>query len=599
MLGRQTVRDNREIPNRVPQIMVQDGLNRYIAAGGERFSHANALDQDIYELTANYTMALGNHRLTIGTHNEFFSFVNVFFEGSLGVWTFNNVADLEAATPAPSRYLRNLELRPGGATADFGVRQFGGYLQDQWNPTERLALTAGLRFDVPFSDKPVTNAALAADPNFGFDTGNFPSGNLLVSPRVGFNYDLNGDNSTVIRGGAGIFSGRPPYVWIANAFTTTGGERVTITCTGAGVPAFTVDPDNQPGSCANAGVPQPPAATVNFIPADFRFQQALKFSLGLDHRLPWSMVGTVDFLHTRARNQLYFNDANRVPGAVNAEGRQLYTRVSTAFNQVVVHENRNADRATQLTLQLQKSFSDGMSFSAAYTRSKSEDLFTLGSSIATSNLANTTLDGTLADRNLRPSALDVPHKLQIAGTANLPFGLIGSVIYVGRSGNPYAYTVSGTDVNGDGISTNDLFYVPTDASDITLANPADFARLDAFIEGEECLASQRGQIMERNSCRNPWQSFINVRLGKNIRTFRTQRMEITADVFNFLNLINGDWGLVRQTNTFEQRPLISHSGPDAVNNRPQYTLPTNLPSREQVQVTPSRWRIQLGARYAW
>lgn len=598
LLGRQTVRDAREIPNRVPQIMVQDAPNRYIAAGGERFSHANSLDQDIYELTANVTFGLGNHRLTVGTHNEFFSFVNVFFEGSLGVWTFNNVADLEAATPAPSRYLRNIEVRPGGAVADFGVRQFGGYLQDQWNPTDRLALTLGLRFDVPFSDKPVTNPALQANPSFGFNTGDFPSGNVLISPRFGFNYDLRGDNATVLRGGAGIFSGRPPYVWMANAFTNTGVERVTITCTGAGVPTFTVDPENQPGSCANAGVPQPPAAAVNYFVPDFKFQQALKFSLGLDHRLPWSMVGTLDFLHTRGRNQMYLTDANRVPGAVNTEGRQLYTRVSTAFTQVIVHENRNGDQSTSLTAQLQKSFSDGLSFSAAYTWAKSEDLMTFTSSTASSNLTNTTLDGTHADRNLRTSAFDVPHRLKLSGTANLPLGFVASVIYSGRSGSPYAYNISG-DANGDGLSNNDLFYVPASAGEISLANPADYARLDAFIEQEECLRSQRGRIMERNSCRNPWQSFIDVRLGKVFETIGNQRLEVTADVFNFLNLINGDWGLVRQTNTFEQRSLLNLSGTDNVNGRPIYSVPGALPSREQVQIGPSRWRVQLGARYAW
>lgn len=622
-LGYQTVRDAREIPNRVPLLMVQgDVINNWIGAGGERFSHGNELDQDNLEATANLTFAVGrNHRLTVGTHNEFFEFRNLFANNRNGTWTFGNADSLELGLAR--RYEILLEARPGGFTAEFGVKQIGAYIQDVWEPTDRLTLTGGLRFDVPFSDKPFQNPSPDLVTTLGVNTGQFPSGNVLLSPRLGFNWDATGSGNTILRGGIGLFSGRPPYVWMSNAFTNTGLEQITLTCTNPAspllprtVPAFTPDVDNQPQSCAGSATPGALAATVNYFEEDFKFQQAMKYSFGVDHRLPYGIVGTFDFIHTRNKNQMYQTDDNVILGEVNGEGRQLYAAPNAAgtalvrltrtsgVRQVVRHANRSADRATVVTFQLQKGFADNVSFSAAYTYAKSEDLMTLGSSIATSNLRNTPLDGTLENRNLRVSALDVPHKIAVSGTANLPLGFQASAIFTARAGTPYAY-VSASDINGDGNITNDLFYVPQDATDITLVNPADFARLDAFIEGESCLREQRGRIMERGSCRNPWQKFVDIRLAKTVRTLRGQTLLISADVFNFLNLIKDDWGINRETSFFEQVSLLTLSGydtrgtPSQADDRGSYTVPSTLPFQRRVIVNSSRWRMQLGAKYIW
>jgi hypothetical protein len=622
-VGYQTVRDAREIANQTPLIMVQgDVIGNWLAAGGERFSHGNELDQDNIELTANLTFAMGsNHRVTVGTHNEFFKFRNLFAQNRFGTWSFGNADSLDLGLA--QRYEILLEARPGGFEADFGVKQFGVYIQDDWQPTSRLTITGGLRMDVPFSDKPFQNDLPALVQTLGVNTGEFPNGNKLISPRLGFNWDAFGTGNTVLRGGVGLFTGRPPYVWMSNAFTNTGLEQKTLTCINPDdptearvVPTFTVDVNNQPNACLGGTEPSPGTATVNYFEKDFKFQQALKFSFGVDHRLPGGVVGTFDFLHTRNHNQLYQTDDNVMLGEVNGEGRQLYAAPNAAgtaltrltktsgVRQVVRHTNRNADRSTLATIQLQKGFADNLSFSVGYTRAKSEDLMTLGSSIATSNLRNTPLDGTLDDRNLRVSALDVPHKISVSGTANLPFGTQLSLIYTARAGTPYAY-VSPSDINGDGNTTNDLFYVPNDASDISLTNPADFARLNEFIEGESCLSAQRGQIMQRGSCRNPWQKFLDMRLAKSISTVRGQSLLITADFFNFLNYIDSDWGINRETSFFEQVSLLTMSGYDTrgtatqADDRPIYTVPSVLPFRERVIVNSSRWRMQLGGKYIW
>jgi outer membrane receptor protein involved in Fe transport len=639
LLGYQTIRDARKIPNAVPLIMVEDNTGFFLAAGGERFSHGNELDQDNIEATANLTFGVGgNHQITIGTHNEFFKFRNLFANNRFSTWSFGDADSLEAGLAR--RYEVQVELRPDGFTSRFNVKQFGGYIQDVWNTSDRLTLTGGLRLDVPYTDKPVQNPLTQLVDTLGVNTGDFPNGNMMVSPRLGFNWDPFGNGNTIVRGGVGLFSGRPPYVWMSNAFTGTGLEQSTLTCTAVGsIPTFTVDVNNLPTTCAGSTTGASiPAATVVYFDKDFKFQQSLKYALGIDKRLWGGVVATFDFLHTEAKNQMYQTDDNVLLGAINGEGRQLYaapiataspsnTTACTATNQaictkrlkktgpnvaqVVHHLNKSADRSTLWSVQLQKSFESGLSFSGSYTHAKVEDLMTLGSSVATSNLRNTPLVGTLDNRELSRSAFDIPHKIALSGSANLPFGIRASMIYTARAGTPYAY-VYNSDANGDGNIQNDLFYVPRDQGDIVLTVPtgstaqAEWDKLNNYIVSEPCLREQRGRIMERGSCRNPWQKFLDLRLGKVIPTLSGQSLEITADVFNFLNLVNKDWGINRETNFFEQvtgwltmsaTQYDTRGTATPSDDRGVYTVPTAMPALNRALVESSRWRIQLGGKY--
>ena len=629
--GWQKIRDHRVIPNNAPLIFVGGDRafagvvpSTNIAAGAERFSQGNSLDQDIYEVTDNFTIPKGRHVFTVGTHNEFFHFFNVFFAGSKGVWSFRNVDSLEAGHPF--RYEIALPLRAGGPNADFKVAQVGGYVQDQWSATPRLNLTMGLRVDVPNQKAPPTDQKLLD--TLGINTGNFPSGNALWSPRVGFNYDVTGDGSTKLRGGVGIFSGRPPYVWLSNAYGNTGLEQATLICDGAAVytgsnnaagnpdtvPAFTVNPDSQPKQCGTQGVgsfgASQAAASVVYFDPNFKFPQNLKASLGLDHQLPYGIVGTFDLLYTKAVNQFYLSDVNvQGPQSVLAAegGRVEYGTINTgtgattvlrktaSFRDVIRHRNESADKAFQITYQMEKRFSNRMQFIAGYTYSHVEDLFSLTSSIASSNYRFTALDGTIENRNLRTSVFDIPHKISLTGVFSLPAQVTVAATYVGQSGSPYTY-VTQSDVNGDGQGGNDPVYVPRDSADITLNTPAtEWATLNNYIKNEPCLEKSRGSLLERNTCRNPFIHIMNVRITKGLPNIGGQHVELTADLFNFLHLINHDWGVIRQTSGFEEVNLLNTAGWDAVNNRFKYRLA--LPQKNAP--TTQQWRVQLGLKYSF
>lgn len=622
LAGFSIIRDKRA-PDQadLPLILVKTGrigsADAWLAAGSERFSQRNVLDQDVVQVQNNTTIDFGEHRLTVGTSNEFFTFKNVFLQAADGVWAFNSLDDLEARNPAA--FQRRVAVSPLQApgTAEFDVAQLGLYVQDEWLVTPKLTLTAGVRADVPFMSGGVTNQVIVNDPNLPIDTGDIPDGNIQWSPRFGFNYDARGDLSTVVRGGVGIFSGRTPYVWYSNAFSVNGLSQLEFTCTGADVPAFTTDVNNAPTGCLNQPAPGPSGnqGEIDYFTDDIVNPQKLRVSLGVDKQLPYGFVGTVDLLYTKDVNEFYVTDENLNVTGVDGDGRTLYgtvsnrtgggisvsqNRKSSNIRQAVLVSNKSEGRVYSGTVQLQKQFSDFFGFSGGYTWSDAKDLMSLTSSQAFSNFQFAALDGTIADRNLRTSAFDRPHNITLSGTFNLPYNVGLSLTYNARSGTPYTWMTNG-DINADGISGNDLPFIPATQSDIVLEDPSQWAALDQFISSQECLDDDRGRIHRRNSCRNPWQTFLNGRLQYTIPTIGSQGLQLMLDVFNLGNLIDGDWGLFKEVSQFEQGGrFLNARGVDAATNKPIFAFtPPSVIERTVRTPTLSRWRMQLGAKYAW
>jgi hypothetical protein len=588
-----------------------------LVAGSDPSCLGSRVHQDAVEVTDNVAVGLGDHLLTVGTHSEFLHIRDPLLLESQGLWFFPSLDAFEDGQA--TFYRRGLPgpLRPEGPIVDFSVRQLGLYVQDRWSVTPRFTLTGGFRVDVPFlPDRAVTNPDLEA--SLGIDTGRLPSGNPLWSPRLGISYDVSGDSRSFLRGGIGIFSGRPPYRWIGNAYRGSGAEEAILTCRDGDVPAF--DPVSPPSTCGTSPQVTP---RVSVLDPGLRFPQNLKIALGADHSLPWDLVATVDLLYTRGIHQFYYDDGNLaapIGSAAGEGGRLLYgsldsdgtatpVRLDPAFGPVVRVSNRSGDRAFSATAQLQRRFRGGVELNGSYTYTRAQDLESLVSVGPLSNLSQTPLDGTLADRRLRTSTFETRHRIWLNGIVGLPFGIHLSLTYLGFSGSPYSYAVDG-DANGDNLM-NDLVYVPRSSSiggDINLlvedsegnflpAPASEFERLDAFIEGEECLRNQRGRLLTRNSCLNPWVTFTTARLAKTFRTWRGQSIELEASVFNLLNLLDGDWGHVRGTTDRSSLPLLRLVGYDQTNGRGVYQLTT--PPREGIVDGLSRWQLLVGAKYAF
>jgi hypothetical protein len=560
----------------------------------------------VWEITENFGMAAGNHRLTFGTHGERIDLVDDVLIYPAGVWDAHSLDSLERGEA--SLYFRDFPTAADSQVA-FRVNQIGVYLQDQWLPSPHLTLTAGLRLDVPYVPRAPARH-LTASRELGINTSLTPSGNVLWSPRFGVNYDPSGRGKTVLRGGAGLFAGHPPYVWFRNVYGTTGARALRIECFDDAVPEFTLDPENQPTACAE---PSPPSFPLAYFDPDFRFPRTLKLALGADHLLPGGVVGTVDFLYTSGVNTVTVGDVNLVgPTAIAAGegGRTIYgtidpttgeafpNRWSDSVGGVYQLRNGSGDRSYSVTAQLGKRFPNDTELSAAYTYTDAKDRMSMDANIAELNAGSTPLNGTLEHRELRTSYWERPHKITVVATTDLPLGFQLGLTYIGMSGAAFTYVLLG-DPNADGFQpfdvSNDVVYVPGDAGDISLADPADFVTLDRIIRDEPCLRNQRGHLLERNSCRDAWVHETTARLAKRFRLAGRRTLEVTGDLFNLLNFMNGDWGLVRQTagGLGNAVPLMNLVGYDTVNGRGVYGL---VPvDRRQIDADTSRWRLQLGA----
>ena len=642
LAGYAVTNEPRSAASDAPAIFVQNvgAAGTRLIAGADPSSQLLTLRQRDAELTDNVTRAFGAHTVTVGAAAELMHFTFGNFSNVIGQYTFFDLDSLEAGRPL--RFMRNLALDPGAARSDFGVHQFSLYAQDAWNVAPGVLVTLGLRADrSSFPDVPRQNDALATS-SFGINTSDFISPVTQLSPRLGFHWDVR--DGTAVRGGVGVFTGRDPYSWMSFAYSNTGTGALLLNCSGTGVPNFVADPNAQPSSCTTGS--QPSAASLSYFVDDFRLPQSLKVVLGGDQRLPWGVVGSVDLTYIRGMNALYITDDNLAGpvGTLSGEGgRVMYGTVagtskkgsaptvtpnivSAAFGPILRNDNRSGDRTYIGTVQLQKSWSNGTELGAAYTHMNAKDYFSLRDAQSVSNYGFSAVDGSLEDRNLAISTYDIPNKVTITATKSLPLGFRLSLIYLGRSGTPFTYIVNG-DANADGVGNkvgafdrqaDDAVYVPRSLTDITLvrdsaaspttnvllpATASAYDSLEAYIDSQSCLRENRGRILPRNACRNPWQSILNARVAKSLRIGPGGRdVELIADVFNVLNLLNGDWGLIRETGTLagagtENVALLRLRGTDPANGRNAYDV--TLPGTQVVNVDASRWRMQLGARLAF
>ena len=146
-----------------------------------------------------------------------------------------------------------------------------------------------------------------------YDSGQMPGANILWSPRFGFNYDVAGDQKTQIRGGTGVFTGQPLYVWISNQLGNTGMLQGSLSADTASNQTtsqfpFSTNIDRYKPTTR----PAQPAASyeLNVTDNDFRFPQVWRSNIAVDRRLPGGITGTAEFIYNRDVNGIYYINAN-------------------------------------------------------------------------------------------------------------------------------------------------------------------------------------------------------------------------------------------------------------------------------------------------
>jgi hypothetical protein len=584
------IRDKRATPGTLqPAISAFETGTANFEAGTENSSQANQLDQDIFELTDNYTLPIGaSNRVTIGAQGQWYKVRNLFGQNLAGFWTFGSLDSLAAGQA--EKYSVGVPVCPdgtiGGPGCDGAVRfragQFAGYLQDDWTATPNFNMNIGIRFDDPvFFTKPPSNPTVLQQ--FGINTADIPSGNLQISPRVGFNWNVTGDSRNQIRGGLGVFQSAPAYVWMSNSFQNSGGVSgfASLSCSNpTAAPVFNSAAVAKAPTACRTNVNASAGSEVDYANPDLKFPQVLRGNLAYDRDLGNGYVATFEGLYTKAINSLFYYNLALVdtPVGTGVDGRTVYglqpgkasLKVATR-NTVYDVVNESKDYSYSLTAQLQKRFTQNFGGSLAYTYSQAMSIQDLTSSTAGSQYRfGRTYSGSQRDVPLNHSEFETPHRIIGDVSYTLPTKTSLSVIYTGQSGIHFTY-ISSNDLNGDNQTLNDPIYVPTGLSDphfptfvtsktVTTA-PADQATaFNNFISSNDCLNSQRGHIMKNNSCTSPWTNEFDVSAEQALTTIRGQNLSLRLDIFNFTNLLNKNWGRQISTGNFTPVTLYSASG---------------------------------------
>jgi len=636
VIGYTSVRDNRDpVGNPFPSVQIFDAAGTNIFFGSEAFSTANLVNQDVFTLTDNFQIYSGRHTITIGTNNEFTSVRNVFFGNNFGAYRYDSLDDFLTGQLA-NRFRHGYSLIGGfgdesEGAAEFDLFQFGLYIQDEVDVTDNFKFTLGARIDVPYWEDGLENedfntrtiALLEANGRNlqGARVGQGIDANIHFSPRVGFNWDVNGDKSTQIRGGLGIFTSRIPLVWPGGQFNNNGLTAGFIQLTGDAVPAFNPDPTTQfqdpiQGSGSVGG-------QIDLFAKDFKLPQVFKTNIAIDQRLPWDVIFSADFIWNDNITTVAYENLNLTNPSFNTTGAGSrpnygFGRIDSTYDAVYLGTNTSAGSSYNVTGSLSKNFYSpkvDVITQVAYSYGESDGLFDGTSS---QNSSQWRFLETVNGSN-RPdvSTSDFSPGSRIIANSTITFKWTDNiktrigVFYEGADGSPFSYVYNGSGLLSDTGGFSALAFIPAneaqaqliDSDDLTAAQQ--WTALNSLIEGDEYLRSRRGDFAERNASRSDWTNIIDLKFaqefglkfGENVH-----KLELTADIFNFTNLLNKEWG-VRTFSNFNQVQLLNFEGFAADGTTPEFTFDPGAGETANIiddaGLQSSRWQAQIGLRYSF
>ena len=617
-----------------PQVQISsvegiDGNNGSINFGRISGEHSNFLEvkTTIMQFHADYF--LGNHTLTAGVNIENVANNNLFIRNSRGSWRFNNVAEFRGAVVRPgeppndafaANYNVSYPVGDSEGSANWSLTTFSFFAKDTWDVTESLKITAGIRADIPtVDDKIPLNEEFVK--KFGREHTGTVDGNSVIQPRVGFNWALDEDRKTQLRGGGGLFYGTAPHVWLSNPFVNNGVTIISSSPTRRDVPEFSSDGDNPP-------IPDTvqPTFAVDLLDEEFKMPSSWKSNIAIDRKLSWwNMQLTLEAQWSWTKNDIHYQHLNlaqdfgrSLPTATGflPDGRNLYDKDPSGrrefeiegFDNVFLLTNTSLGKSANYTIKLEKPKREGFYWSFGYTygsaKSVNDGRGSSASSIWGANKAKNPNDNTTAT-----SDFEVRHRL--VGVVSYQMKLLKnskttvSMVYDGRTGRPFSYTYFRTDMNRDSNFSNDLIYIPSGRDDplVLFTRETEKDAFWEFVENNRGLSLFKGQVVPRNTGRDPWIHQFDFKFVHEVTFLKRHRVEFSAAILNIGNLINSDWGLIRRTNSGNFPLLEARHFPDGsgnTNGKFVYRFLDSLLDEDRISATTqlsSRWSILMGVKY--
>ncbi|MDN3664731.1 TonB-dependent receptor domain-containing protein [Algibacter miyuki] len=636
-----------------PFIDIMNGLDEfdnqidepYMSAGYELFTWNNAVNNNTYTVTNNLTYYLDNHTITGGVSFEHQLANNSYMRNGTGYYRYASMEDfLNQAAP------RDFALTYGydgeeNPNAEVAFTQLGIYAQDDWNVNDNFKLSFGIRADyLKYKDNLITNNAIKAL-DFGgtsIDTGEWPEANVQFSPRVGFTWDIKGDQSMKLRGGTGIFSGRLPLVFFTNMPTNSGmvqgsyqantrynsdGSVSSVDPALAGLagPMITdvsemIDRLNLPNTISPEDGELP--SDVNAVATDFKMPQVWKTSLAFDYQVPTSfpMQVTVEGIYTKTLNGVMLKNYNLMqPDATwdrfsGSDNRYIYpdeADITYTDKDAYVLSNTSEGWGAIGNITVKAQPVQDLNLMAAYTYTESKEISGMPGSNAFSAYSGLEAVNGPHLPELQRSQYVVPSKAIASASYKLPWSnnalksaTLINVFYSGYSPSGYSYTYT-NDMNGDGVST-DLIYIPKDRGDINFVSTADEDAFFNFMAQDDYLSSHKGEYAEANSARNPWVHSFDLRLSReyyiNVGE-STNTLQFTFDFINVGNLLNSKWGVEKINRISNNSQILTFEGVDG-NNEPTFSFPQvsgeyPVDSYDYDYYFGNAWKLQVGVKYSF
>jgi hypothetical protein len=608
-------RDPHSVPYPVIDIFNQNG-ELAISMGSEMFSTHNRLNQDVWQFTNNLTYYANRHTITMGLNFERFYFENSFNLFYYPWYTFGSVKsflenDKETGIDFDAAVAASQENPYMWAYVDVG--QLGVYAQDEFQVNDKFNMVFGLRVDVPmyFNSIPVDSGVMEVQNFDGWvdqdgnakrvDPSQWPSSQILWSPRFGFNWDIRGDNRMQLRGGTGIFTGRIPFVWLGN-------------------------------QASNPGIYPGYTFQVNATVDNFKWPQSWKTNVAYDWKFAKGWMVTFEGIYSKDINQVVHRNYNMEAPTSQLTGTGDTRAIFSGFPETniysssdgsigfleagtIILDNVREGYQASFTTQVTKVWDFGLNIMGAYTFLESKDYTSIPAEIAADAFQRNPVVGNPNMPLLSWSRYGARHRFIASAFYKVSYSFMASHIgffLEAAAGQRYSLTYAG-DLNLDAIFNNDLLYVPASQSDINFGTvdengngvPAadagdQWTALAQYINQDPYLKDRRGQYAERNGAQLPtWMQFdikymhdFNFKSGGKKKKIHT--LQLSIDIINFGNMINSNWGVIQLPRTTTP---ITVQGIDK-DSKPWFSFDKNLNESYVQDVSiNSKWQMQIGIRY--
>jgi hypothetical protein len=582
--------------NPFPLVDILSGGRNYITLGTEPFTPNNRLNTNTVQVKNDVSVYLKKNTITGGVNFEAFQFENIFTPTLYGQYVFNSVNDFIRATRGDSVGLRRYVQTYLGSQFNEAPVQLtraympGAYIQDEISTlNDRLRITAGVRLDVPIFGNTALRNPIVDTMKFlvdgglkSYGTDKLPSPQLMWSPRLGFNWDVKGNRTLQIRGGTGLFTGRPAFVWMSNQVGNNGlltGQVFQDNTNSRRFP-FNGRIDNNLPSNRNIS-----SFNLALSEENFRFPQIWRSNIAVDYKLPLDIVASAEYIYNQKTNDINYSNINLENPSGNFKGvdnRPFFPATTLSGSTAQNNANRRYDQVTDAillsntnqgysqsaTIKLERPFKNNLFAMVAYNWAEAKDIVTAGSIAASSWRDNRSVNGN-NNPPLTFSDFDQRHRIIAGLSYKLDYAKWTSTtlsMFV-QSGNQGRSSLSfNGDYNGDQVVGNDLIFIPNKASDLTfgsLTRTGDFnfdgvqetvtitadQQRDAFqrlLDGDKYLSDNKGKYAQRNGILLPWLTTIDLTVTQDFHikvNNENHNIQIRADFFNFGNLLNSDWGV--------------------------------------------------------